>query len=107
VISLTRKERFMAKENARAVVVTTEHRGVFFGYVKADGNLPAEITLTHARNAVFWSQSVQGVVGLAAKGPKSDCRIGPAIPEMTIWKITAVMACTPEAVAAWEEQPWK
>ncbi len=92
-------------EKGRAVVVTTEHRGVFFGYVKRD-ETPAEIILTDARNAVYWSQSVQGVLGLAANGPKKDCRIGPAIPELALWKITAVMACTSEAVAAWEGQPW-
>lgn len=93
-------------QKRRAVVVTTEHRGVFFGYVKSDSGLPAEIILTDARNAVYWSQSVHGVLGLAANGPKKDCRIGPAIPEISIWKITAVMACTPDAVAAWEGTPW-
>ena len=92
-------------EKGTAVVVTTEHRGVFFGYVKTDLS-PTEITLRDARNAVYWSQSVHGVLGLAANGPKKDCRIGPAIPEITLWKITAVMACTPEAVSAWEGEKW-
>ncbi len=95
----------MSKEKPKAVVVCTEHRGVFFGYVKADST-PEKIVLTEARNAVYWSQSTHGVLGLAATGPKKDCRIGPAIPELTLWRITAVLACTAEAVSAWEASPW-
>lgn len=30
----------------KAVLVTTEFRGVFFGYVKEDKHLPDEITIT-------------------------------------------------------------
>lgn len=33
----------------KAVLVTTEFRGVFFGYVKDESKLPEEITLTNAR----------------------------------------------------------
>jgi hypothetical protein len=32
----------------RAVVVTTEHKGVFFGYVADESKLPAQVTLTQA-----------------------------------------------------------
>ena len=97
----------MAKEKASAVVVTTEHRGVFFGYVKSDLS-PTEITLTDARNAVYWSQSVQGVLwacGQGAEGRLSDRASDTRTNHFG--KITAVMACTTEAVAAWEGSPWK
>ena len=95
----------MSKEKAKAVVVCTEHRGVFFGYVKADST-PEKIVLTAARNCVHWSSDVRGVCGLASGGPTKGCRIGPSVPELELWRITAVLACTPEAISAWEAGPW-
>lgn len=87
----------------RAVVVTTEHRGVFFGYAdKIDGEI---IKLRGARNCIYWSKDVRGFMGLAATGPSKDCKVGPAA-DIELRKITSVMACTPEATAAWENAPW-
>ncbi len=91
----------------KPVIVTTEHRGVFFGYVENDSELPISVELSGVRNCVYWSQQTKGVLGLAAKGPNSDCRIGPKIPDAKIWKVTGVFACTPEATEAWEQGPWK
>lgn len=90
----------------RAVVVTTEHRGVFFGYVVNDKKSPAEIELSEARMCVYWSVATRGVLGLAAKGPQKGCRITGAIPKMTAYKVTAVLDCAPEAVTAWESGAW-
>lgn len=87
----------------RAVLVTTEHRGVFFGYAaKTDG---ATIALRAGRLCVFWSKDVRGFMGLAATGPTASCRIGPQA-NITLRKITAVAEATPEAVKAWESAPW-
>lgn len=96
----------MKKHEGRPVLVTTQHRGVFFGYLAGD---PAKekVTLTRARNCLYWSADTKGFVGLAERGPTSGCRTGPAVSEMTLFDITAVLACTPEAVARWEESPWK
>jgi hypothetical protein len=66
----------MATAKAIPVLVTTEFRGVFFGYVKSKVKAPAEITLTGARNCIYWSKDVGGFLGLAAKGPSKECRIG-------------------------------
>ena len=86
------------------VLVTTEHRGVFFGYASAtDGET---ITLKNARNCIYWSSSVKGFLGLAATGPDSQCRIGPRA-DITLRAITAVAEVTPAAVEAWEKAPWK
>ena len=55
-----------AKGTERAVLVTTEHRGVFFGYATdPDGDT---ITLRACRNAIYWSADVRGFLGLAATG---------------------------------------
>jgi hypothetical protein len=92
------------KTTERAVLVTTEHRGVFFGYATdVDG---ATIALRAARLCVYWSADVKGFMGLAATGPTNGCRIGPPA-DITLRAITAVAVCTPDAVTAWERAPWR
>jgi hypothetical protein len=93
--------------NQKPVIVTTEHRGVFFGYIENDAKLPTEITLNGVRNCVYWSGQTKGVLGLAAQGPNKECRIGPKVPSATLWKVTGVFDCTPVATEAWESEPWK
>lgn len=52
----------------RAVVITTELRGVFFGYLdKEPKKIPAEITLKNARMCVYWDSTVKGVLGYEEK----------------------------------------
>lgn len=85
----------------KAVLVTTEFRGVFFGYVKDDKKLPEQITLTKVRNCIYWSSDVGGFLGLASSGPTSECKIGAEVPEVTLWKVTSVTPVTGEAVSKW------
>lgn len=94
------------KTTKRAVVVTTKHRGVFFGYVKSDEKLPGEIKLTQVRMCVYWSSDVRGVTGLSLGGPTAGCRITHAVPEVTIYNITSVMECASAAVEQWEKSIW-
>lgn len=87
----------------RAVVVTTAHRGVFFGYATdIDGEI---IKLRAARNCIYWSADMKGFMGLAATGPSQSCKIGPAA-DISLRDITSVMECSPKATAAWENAPW-
>ncbi len=90
----------------KPVVVTTEHRGVFFGML--DGQDPADsvVTLTDAQMCVYWSVDVKGILGLAATGPSTASRVTPAVPKITLQAVTAVMDATPEAVKAWQARPW-
>ena len=86
-----------------AVLVTTEHRGVFFGYATdIDGET---IRLRAARNCLYWPTEQKGFLGLASRGPVSGCRIGPAA-TITLRDITCVAECTDDAVTAWEKAPW-
>ena len=88
----------------RAVLVTTSHRGVFFGYAtKTEGPM---IKLRAARNCIYWPTANKGFMGLAAMGPVDGARIGPAA-DIELRDITAVVECTPAAVDAWEKAPWK
>ena len=93
----------MKKKKGRAVIVTTEHRGVFFGY--ADDTDGDQIALAGARLCVYWSADMKGFMGLAGKGPTATCKIGPPA-DIKLRKITAVLECTDEAVKAWELAPW-
>ena len=91
------------KSKARAVLVTTVHRGVFFGYAaNTDGET---ISLKDARNCIYWSADVKGFLGLASAGPTKGCRIGPKA-DLTVRNVTAVAEVSPEAVKAWEASPW-
>lgn len=91
---------------SKAVVVTTEFRGVFFGHVKDDKKLPDQITLTQAKNCIYWHESIGGFLGLSSTGPNSKCRIGREVPEITLYKITSVTPTTDEAAKAWESAKW-
>lgn len=95
------KEKKMPKK--RAVIVTTAHRGVFFGY--ADDTDGETIKLTGSRLCVYWSADVRGFMGLAANGPTKGCKIGPAA-DITLRNITSVLEVTPEAEKAWNDAPW-
>lgn len=94
----------MAKaKNSRPVLVTTAHRGVFFGYAKeTTGDV---IQLQAARLCVRWSADVKGFMGLAANGPSESCRIGPPA-DIELRAITAVVEVSPDAVKRWEIAPW-
>lgn len=85
----------------KAVLVTTEFRGVFFGYVKDEKKLPAEITLIGVRNCIYWSADCGGFLGLAAGGPTSGCKIGTKVDELRLFKVTSVTPVTDEAAKKW------
>ena len=88
----------------RAVLVTTSHRGVFFGY--AEDTSGTTIKLRAARLCVSWSADIRGFMGIASHGPNSTCRIGPAA-DIEVRDITSVSEVTPEATAKWEQAVWR
>lgn len=94
----------MSKNKNVPLLVTTAHRGVFFGYGQVTE--AKIITLEQCRMCVSWSADIKGVVGLAVTGPSKSCRIGPAAPRVTLQDVTAVMEVTPEAVKNWGMMPW-
>lgn len=107
----TRKEKMPTKtkkSQGRPVLITTLHRGVFFGYAqKTDGWAKdgATVKLTRSRNVIYWSADCRGFMGLAATGPTASCKIGPAA-DIELRNVTAVLEVTPEATAKFEEAPW-
>ena len=85
----------------KPVLVTTEFRGVFFGYVKDDKNLPNEITITNVKNCIYWTSEIGGFLGLASFGPNSSCKIGAKVSELRLFKITSVTPVSEEAEKKW------
>jgi len=93
-------------ENERAVLVTTAHRGVFFGYLNGSYKPgDAVIHMRAARNVVYWPTGNRGFLGLAAMGPKDGARIGPPA-NIELRDITCVAECTADAVTGFERAPW-
>jgi hypothetical protein len=93
------------KQPQTAVLVTTIHRGVFFGYA-AETVKNKTIKISNARNCLYWSADVKGFLGLAANGPSPSCKIGPKVPSLTLTDVTSVSEVSPEAVEKWEKSPW-
>ena len=91
------------KEKERAVLVTTAHKGVFFGYATETGG--STIKLRAARLCVYWSSDLRGFMGLAASGPNGNCKIGPAA-DIELRDITSISEVTPEAAERWEKAKW-
>ncbi len=88
----------MAKVKERPVIVTTEHRGVFFGY--ATDTSGTEIKLFRARMASYWG-TTRGILELAETGPTAKSKIS-ARADIDIRKVTAVFEVTPAAAEKWE-----
>ncbi len=92
------------KIEKKALVVTTSHRGVFFGYGTPTNE--KVIKLENCRMCIYWSEDVKGVVGLAFTGPLKGSRVTPAAPSMTLQDVTAIMEVTDKAIMAWEKVVW-
>lgn len=91
----------MKKE--RAVLITTEYKGVFFGYAaNTDGDT---IKLKRARNCIYWPTQNKGFMGLASDGPHRDAKIGPPA-DIELRKVTSVVEVTPQAEKVWNEFKW-
>jgi len=65
--------------------------------------LPEQITLTRAKNCIYWSADCKGFLGLAANGPTRSCKIGAEVGELTLWKITSVTPVTKDAEEKWNQ----
>ena len=85
----------------KAVLVTTQHRGVFFGEVPEDQDMTARtMGLKNARCAIRWN-TTKGVAELAEEGPNEGSKVGASADIDALHDITAVWAVTEKAREAW------
>ena len=90
-------------DDSQAVLVTTVHRGVFFGYLPANADRSQKtLTLKNCRNAIYWAGS-RGFLGLASHGPDGGSRIGTRAPEVMLHDITSVTSVSDAATMKWEK----
>lgn len=93
----------MAKtQNRIPVIVTTQHRGVFFGHIDPKQLNERSVTLYGCRNAMYWSQETGGFLGLASKGPGAGSKIGETAEEALLHDVTSVAKCSADAAKKWE-----
>ena len=87
--------------NGKAVLVTTAHRGVFFGTLAEDQDWQnkEKLVLLKCRNIIYWSGK-KGFLGVAVDGPESGSRIGSTAEKVLLNNITSVTECTDKAAAA-------
>ena len=86
----------------KTCLITTQHRGVFFGRLADDADITAR-TLTNicdARMAIYWG-TTKGVMELANSGPTSKSRIGAPAKIDVLHDVTAVFEVSPEAEEKW------
>lgn len=96
-------------QDRTACMVTTAHRGIFFGYKAGDVAITdgsSSIRLRNARSCVYWTADLRGFLGLASHGPNEGCRIGPSVEEILLIGVTSVSAVSEQARLAWEAAPW-
>ena len=85
-----------------AVLVTTEYKGVFFGYIPQADFTANETIMSQARNCIYWSSNTKGFLGLTADGPNDECRIGAmAGGDIVNKKITSITKVSEKAEAVW------
>ena len=84
----------------RPVLITTKHRGVFFGHLESrDGT---SVVLRRCKCAIRW-RTTGGFLELAQKGPNSNSKIGAEAPRVELFDVTSVSDVSEEAARAWEQ----
>lgn len=86
----------------KAVILTTEHRGVFYAEVDPDVDLsPSTLKdLKNCRMAIYWG-TTKGIHELAETGPTGKSKISAKADIPVLHKVTAVFSVTDEAREKW------
>lgn len=86
----------------KAVIVTTEFRGVFYGRLKSEDTEKRIVELERFRNIIYWPRETQGFVGLSTEGPLKGCRLGALGSTIKLWAVTSVIECSETAIKRFE-----
>jgi len=102
---MKKSKKATKKMEKRPVLVTTSHRGVFFGYLEDEKKAPKEVKLSSLRNCIRWHQEIEGFVGLSTYGPSEKCKIGAinTVGVSTVYDVTLIAPVSKEAEKKWTE----
>ncbi len=82
----------------RFVLVTTEYRGVFAGFIESQDS--RTVVLTRVKCAIRWNTD-GGFLELAKKGPNDGSRIGSEAERITLYGVTSITDVTDKAREKW------
>ena len=86
----------------KAVLVTTEYRGVFAGLIDDNQDITARsMPLKNARMAIYWATK-RGVMELCKEGPNENSKISLSADIPMLHGITAIFDIEPEAWEKWQ-----
>lgn len=80
------------------VLVTTEYRGVFAGFLEDQD--ARTVILSRAKCAIRWNTE-GGFLELAKKGPNDGSRVGSEADRITLYGVTGMADVTDEAREKW------
>lgn len=87
----------MNEEN-QFVLVTTEYRAVFAGFLESQDE--RTVVLTRARCAIRWNTK-KGFLELAEDGPNSGSKIGAEAKQITLYGVTSIAVVADKAREKW------
>lgn len=84
------------------VLITTQHKGVFFAQVEENTDLTSKMltNLKNCRMAIYWGTE-RGVMQLAETGPTSTSKISAPADIPVLHDVTAIFAVTDKAAEIW------
>lgn len=95
-------ERDETMSTKKAVLICTQHRGVFYGEVEPDTDLTQRMltNIENCRMAIYWG-TTNGVMQLAETVPTEKSKIGAPATVEVLHDITAVFLVNDEAREKW------
>lgn len=90
----------MTDKQAKPVIITTAHRGVFYGRLEEHDEPAQRAVLTDAIMAIRWG-TTNGFLQLAATGPTERSKLSARAPRIKLEKVVSVTDVSPEAEAVW------
>lgn len=86
----------------KSILITTQHRGVFFAQIEESTDLTSKMltNLKNCRMAIYFN-TTKGVMELAQDGPNKGSRIGAAGDVDVMHDVTAVFSVTDKAAEKW------
>jgi hypothetical protein len=83
-------------------LITTAHRGVFVGLLKAELDGGKTVILTQAINVIKFG-TTGGFLQLAATGPTTESKLGTRALEITLFDVTSKTKCSKAASTLWDD----